>query len=76
MHKKPREVAVVVTCAMPGTGSSLPPLEHGNVPLFLVVRSRKHPERWVFPKGGIEHGETSEAAGKCSLLSIRSDLYS
>lgn len=34
-----------------------------NEPLYLVCSSRKHPERCVLPKGGIEKGETSVEAG-------------
>ncbi|GAA5998164.1 hypothetical protein JCM5350_006396 [Sporobolomyces pararoseus] len=29
---------------------------------FVVVSSRKHANKWVFPKGGVEQGETSHEA--------------
>jgi 8-oxo-dGTP diphosphatase len=29
---------------------------------FLLVRAKKNPEHWIFPKGHVERGETSEAA--------------
>ena len=29
---------------------------------FLLVRSKKNPQHWVFPKGHIESGESSEEA--------------
>ncbi len=28
----------------------------------LIVRAKKDPSKWIFPKGHIEHGETSEQA--------------
>jgi 8-oxo-dGTP pyrophosphatase MutT (NUDIX family) len=34
-----------------------------SVPRFLLVTSRRQPNRWIFPKGGIEDGEEpTEAA--------------
>ena len=47
---------------------------------FVVVSSRKHANKWVFPKGGVEQGETSHEAalreaweeGEQELLSNRS----
>jgi diphosphoinositol-polyphosphate diphosphatase len=45
-----------------------------NEPLFLLCTSRKHPDRYVLPKGGIESGESSiEAAlreGWVSAISL------
>jgi 8-oxo-dGTP pyrophosphatase MutT (NUDIX family) len=32
----------------------------GDRPLVLLVRSKKNPAIWVFPKGHIEKGETAE----------------
>ena len=32
----------------------------GDRPLVLLVRSKKNPAIWVFPKGHIENGETAE----------------
>jgi len=32
----------------------------GDRPLVLLVRSKKNPTVWVFPKGHIEEGETAE----------------
>jgi 8-oxo-dGTP pyrophosphatase MutT (NUDIX family) len=29
---------------------------------FLIVRARRNPEHWIFPKGIVEPGETAEAA--------------
>ena len=34
----------------------------GAVPVFLVIRARKNPDHWIFPKGHIEPGETAEHA--------------
>jgi diadenosine hexaphosphate hydrolase (ATP-forming) len=35
----------------------------GHEPLYLLVRARKDPTQWVFPRGHIEPGETlTEAA--------------
>lgn len=31
-------------------------------PVFLLCSSRKHPKRFLFPKGGIEKDEDAEAA--------------
>jgi diadenosine hexaphosphate hydrolase (ATP-forming) len=36
--------------------------EDPAAPRFLVVRARKNPEHWIFPKGHVEPGETAEAA--------------
>lgn len=34
-------------------------------PLILIVRAKKTPQDWIFPKGHIEDGETAEfAAGR------------
>ena len=30
----------------------------------MLVQSRKHPEYWTFPAGGVERGERAEAAAK------------
>src|SRR5258706_14490439 len=55
------------------TGSSQTPLTHAGGIVFrrswnhleyLLVRSRKTPGAWVFPKGHIERGETSEQAAR------------
>ncbi len=32
-------------------------------PLFLIVRAKKDPSHWIFPKGHIDQGETAEEAG-------------
>jgi ADP-ribose pyrophosphatase YjhB (NUDIX family) len=29
---------------------------------YLLVRAKKHPERWIFPKGHIQEGESAEEA--------------
>ena len=29
---------------------------------YLLVRGKKHPEHWIFPKGHIEKGESAEEA--------------
>ena len=34
----------------------------GGAHEILLVRARKNPEHWIFPKGHIEPGESSEAA--------------
>ena len=36
-------------------------------PEFLLVRSRKNPEHWIFPKGHIERGESAEATATREL---------
>lgn len=46
----PRKVAVAVIVSLSPT------------PSILVVSSRKHPSRFVLPKGGVEHGESSVQA--------------
>lgn len=38
-----------------------------NTALILVVRARKTPEHWIFPKGHIEAGETAEVAAEREL---------
>jgi 8-oxo-dGTP pyrophosphatase MutT (NUDIX family) len=35
---------------------------HGPAAEVLVVRARKNPEHWIFPKGHIEKGESAEDA--------------
>ena len=32
-------------------------------PLILLVRAKKDPSHWIFPKGHIDQGETAEEAG-------------
>jgi 8-oxo-dGTP pyrophosphatase MutT (NUDIX family) len=32
----------------------------GGKPLFLLVKARRDPNIWIFPKGHVEHGETAE----------------
>ena len=34
---------------------------------FLLVRSKKDPSKWIFPKGHIERGETAEIAATREL---------
>jgi 8-oxo-dGTP pyrophosphatase MutT (NUDIX family) len=34
---------------------------------FLIVRSKKDPSKWIFPKGHIEPGETAEFAATREL---------
>ena len=34
----------------------------GGAPRFLIVRARRHPAHWIFPKGHVEPGESAEAA--------------
>jgi len=36
-------------------------------PLIMLVRARKTPEDWIFPKGHIEKGETAEFAAAREL---------
>lgn len=52
-HVQPRHVAVAVPFRRR--------LEDNEVEVCLVS-SRKHDERWVLPKGGIEKGESEEEA--------------
>jgi 8-oxo-dGTP pyrophosphatase MutT (NUDIX family) len=36
-----------------------------GLPFVLLVRAKKNPEHWIFPKGHIDEGETAEiAAGR------------
>lgn len=34
----------------------------GAEPEFVLVTAKRHPERWIFPKGHIEPGESDEQA--------------
>ncbi len=36
--------------------------EDPDAPRFLLVRARRNPQHWIFPKGHLEPGETAEAA--------------
>ena len=36
-------------------------------PLILLVRARKNPQDWIFPKGHVESGETADAAAAREL---------
>jgi ADP-ribose pyrophosphatase YjhB (NUDIX family) len=48
-------------------------------PLILLVRAKKNPQDWIFPKGHIEGGETAEAAAARELeeeAGIRGELLS
>ena len=36
--------------------------DDGAAPQFLIVRARRNPAHWIFPKGHVERGETAEAA--------------
>lgn len=38
-----------------------------QTPLIMVVRAKKTPEHWIFPKGHIEAGETAEIAAAREL---------
>jgi 8-oxo-dGTP pyrophosphatase MutT (NUDIX family) len=38
-----------------------------DAPQILLVRARKTPEDWIFPKGHIEDGETAEFAAQREL---------
>lgn len=40
----------------------VPPTSSSSSPSFALVSSRKHRNKWVFPKGGVESGETSKEA--------------
>jgi 8-oxo-dGTP pyrophosphatase MutT (NUDIX family) len=42
--------------------------ETGNKPFVLIVRAKKNPSDWIFPKGHVEEGETEEAAAERELL--------
>lgn len=39
----------------------------GELPYILLVRARKNPEHWIFPKGHIDEGETAEIAAAREL---------
>ncbi|GAA6009629.1 uncharacterized protein JCM10292_002219 [Rhodotorula paludigena] len=64
----PRRVAVAVVCFLPAPASTAgqpraPSQSEPVQPTFLVVSSRKKRHLHVFPKGGVEHGESpAEAA--------------
>ena len=38
-----------------------------GAPSLLLVRARKNPEHWIFPKGHIDEGETAEIAASREL---------
>lgn len=40
----------------------------GTPPCVLLVRAKKDPSHWIFPKGHIEDGETAEQAAARELL--------
>lgn len=40
----------------------------GATPEILLVRSKKNPSHWIFPKGHVEKDETEEAASVRELL--------
>ncbi len=42
-------------------------LEDGR-PRYLVVTAKNNPDRWLFPKGHIDPGETPEAAAEREVL--------
>jgi 8-oxo-dGTP pyrophosphatase MutT (NUDIX family) len=51
----------------------------GKIPKVLLVRARKDPAHWIFPKGHIDPGETARFAAKRELLEeagIKADLSS
>lgn len=39
-----------------------------GVPLVLVVRAKRNPDHWIFPKGHVEPDETSDEAALRELL--------
>lgn len=70
----PRSVAVAIIFASPSPSAAAAahdshPVapkhdEEDEGPTFLLVSSRKKKNRYVFPKGGIEHGERSPEAAE------------
>lgn len=57
----PRAVAVSLIAHLPNpTSPSADPAD----PSFLLVSSRKHKNKWVQPKGGIEKGESAVEAAQ------------
>ena len=36
-------------------------------PLFLLVRAKKNPQQWIFPKGHVDYGETPAVAAAREL---------
>lgn len=63
----PRAVAVSLIAHLPTTpspsSSTSTPVSLGE-PSFLLVSSRKHKDKWVQPKGGIERGESAQVAAQ------------
>ncbi|GAA5923561.1 polyphosphatase DDP1 [Sporobolomyces koalae] len=56
----PRVVAVAIILVDPAPPPHPTPVS--SIPHFLLTSSRKRQARWVFPKGGVEPGETSQQA--------------
>ncbi|GAA5899080.1 hypothetical protein JCM6882_004612 [Rhodosporidiobolus microsporus] len=67
-----RKVAVAIVLVFPPSSPSssssataaTPPPAALPEPSFLLVSSRKKEDRYVFPKGGVEHGESSAQAAE------------
>lgn len=38
-----------------------------GIPLVMIVRAKKNPDHWIFPKGHVEQGESEEAAAEREL---------
>ncbi|BGP44333.1 hypothetical protein JCM10450v2_000144 [Rhodotorula kratochvilovae] len=65
----PRAVAVAVLVVLPSLPSAKPnagaaPPGSPPEPTFLLVCSRKKQHLYVFPKGGVEHGESADQAAQ------------